>query len=101
MLSSSTKSAILSPLPRLPCTIKLFFMKIAVRCLYYRPITPNFMIITLEESVWSQFLWGDTQKRLDIVIPYLPNEHPPIRELSWIPLDSLSESDKLILIRNL
>lgn len=76
-------------------------MKIAVRCLYYRPITPNFLILNLEENIWSKFLWGDNKIRIGIVIPYLPNEHPPIRELSWIPLDSLSESDKLILIRNL
>ena len=101
MLSSNTKSAIPSPLPRLPCIIKITFMKIAVRCQYFRPITPNFLILNLEEKIWSRFLWGDTQTRIDIVIPYLPCEHPPIRELSWIPLDGLSESDKTILIINL
>lgn len=74
-------------------------MKIAVRCLYYRPITPNFLILNLEENIWSKFLWGNTQTRIDIVIPCLPSEHPPIRELSWIPLEGLSESDKSVLIK--
>ncbi len=76
-------------------------MKIAVRCLYYRPITPNFLILNLEENIWSKFLWGDNKTRIEIVNPYLPRDHPPIRELSWIPINSLTEYDKSILIFNL
>ena len=76
-------------------------MKIAVSCLYYRPITPNFLIIDLHDEQWSKFLWGDNQTRIKIVEPYLSKAHPPIREVAWIPLDSLSDSSKSTLIINL
>ena len=42
-------------------------MKIAIRCLYYRPITSNFLIIDLSQEQWSKFLWGDKQTRIEIV----------------------------------
>lgn len=76
-------------------------MKVAIRCIFSRPITPNFLIIDLAKEAWRKFLEGDTKTRIEIVKPYLPREHPPIREVSWIPLDRLSNSDKSILIINL
>lgn len=101
MLISSTKSAILSPLARLPCSQTIIIMKIAVRCIFNYPITPNLLIINLDATTWGRFLWGNAQTREYIVTPYLPREHPTIREISWIPLDSLSELDKSVLIVNL
>ena len=65
-------------------------MRIAVRCLYYRPITPNFLIIDLSQEQWSKFLWGDKKTRIEIVKPYMPGAHPPVREVAWIPLDDLT-----------
>lgn len=76
-------------------------MKIAVRCLYHRPITPNFLIIDLQEELWSKFLWGDKDTRIEIVKPFLSEAHPPIREGVWIPLDGLSPNSKSTLIINL
>lgn len=76
-------------------------MKIAVRCLYYRPITSNFLIVDLQEKQWSRFLWGDKQTRIEIIKPYLSEPHPPIREVAWIQLNGLSDSSKSILIINL
>lgn len=76
-------------------------MKIAVRCLYYRPITPNFLIINLEGDDFSAFLWGDNQQRIRIVAPFYPQPHPQVREILWIPLDKLSEPDKATLIANI
>lgn len=76
-------------------------MKIAVRCIFTRPITPNFLIINLAEIVWARFLWGDTNTRIDIVRTYLPRDHPPIREVSFLPLDDLTKRDKTLLVINL
>ena len=76
-------------------------MKIAVRCLYYRPVTPNFLILDLKEEQWLKFLWGDGTTRIEMVKPFMPKAHPPIREISWIELDSLSNSSKSSLIINL
>lgn len=76
-------------------------MKIAVRCLYARPVTPNFLIVNLVEKEWSRFLWGDIKTRIDIVRPYLPSNCPTIREISWIPLDNLSKQDKILMIIDL
>ena len=75
-------------------------MKIAIRCLYYRPVTPNFLIIDLQKEQWSKFLWGDKRTRVEIINPFLSAAHPPIREVAWIPLD-LSDSSKTTLIINL
>ena len=76
-------------------------MKIVIRCLYYRPITPNFLIIELQEEQWRKFLWGDRQTRIEIIKPFLSKPHPPIREVAWIPLKDLSDSSKSTLIINL
>ena len=76
-------------------------MKIAVRCLYSLPVTPNFLIMDLDKETWPKFCWGDKKTRIDIVRPYLPKHHPGIREIAWIPLGSLTEIDKSELIINL
>lgn len=76
-------------------------MKIAVRCLYYRPVTPNFLIVDLQNEQWSNFLWGDKQTRIEIIKPFLSKAHPPIREVAWIPIADLSAINKSILITNL
>lgn len=76
-------------------------MKIAVRCIYTRPVTPNFLIVNLVEKEWTRFLWGNIQTRIDIVRPYLPSDCPAIKEISWIPLDNLSKQDKIIMIIDL
>ena len=76
-------------------------MTIAVRCLYYRPITPNSLIIHLKEEQWRKFLWGDRQTRIEMIKPFLSEPHPSIREIAWIPLKDLSDSSKSTLIINL
>lgn len=76
-------------------------MKIAVRCLYCRPVTPNFLVVDLPEGQWTRFLWGDRRTRIEIIKPFLPEVGPPIREVAWIPLEGLSDSSKSMLIINL
>ena len=76
-------------------------MKIAVRCIYYRPVTPNFLIVDFQQEQWSRFLWGDRQTRINMILPFMPKGHPPIREIAWIPLAHLSSVNKSTLIINL
>ena len=76
-------------------------VKVAIRCIFTRPITPNFLVINLADEIWTRFLWGDTRKRIDIVKPYLPRDCPTIREVSWIPLDRMSNQAKIVMIINL
>ncbi len=78
-------------------------MRIAVRCLYHYPVTPNFLIINLDQSTWKQFLSADKYSRISIVIPFLPKDkgHPSIREIAWIPLGHLTQEDKITIILNI
>ena len=77
-------------------------MKIAVRCIYYRPVTPNFLIVDFQKEQWSKFLWGDRQTRINMILPFMPKKgHPSIREIAWIPLAGMSPLDKSTLIINL
>ena len=64
-------------------------MKIAVRCLYHKPVTPNFMIVDLPDDKWSKFNWGDKDERIRIIRPYIKEPCPSIREIAWIPLQDL------------
>ena len=75
-------------------------MKIAVRCIFTRPITPNFLVINLDGVKWQKFLWGDKNVRIGLVTPYLTKAHCSIREIAWIPLDELTEEDKAVMILN-
>ncbi len=68
-------------------------MKIAVRCIYYLPVTPNFLIVDLPSDEWQSFLW-ERDSRINIIRQYLRNPGPSIREVSWIPLEGLSEEEK-------
>lgn len=68
-------------------------MKIAVRCIYYLAVTPNFLIVDLSEEQWSEFLWKP-KARISIIRPYLRDHSASIREISWIPLDGLTDEAK-------
>ena len=76
-------------------------MKIAVRCIYYKPVTPNFLIVDFQKEQLSKFLWGDKQTRISMILPFMPKGHPSIREIAWIPLAYLSPVNKSTLIINL
>ena len=69
-------------------------MKIAIRCIYSFPVTPNFLIVDLPEEKWSKFLWGDKKTRVEIIRPYIKKRGPSdIAEIAWIPLEGLKESE--------
>ena len=76
-------------------------MKIDVRCIYNCSITPNFLIVDFQKEQWRKFLWGDRQTRINMILPLMPKDHPPIREITWIPLEGMSPINKSTLIINL
>ena len=69
-------------------------MKIAVRCIYRLPVTPNFLIVDLDREEWKKFLWADKRTRVEIIRPYIKQPGPSdIAEIAWIPLDGLRDSE--------
>lgn len=64
-------------------------MKVVVRCIYYKPVTPSCDIIDLDDSTWREFLLADNPKRIEIALKLLHKEEMEsyVRELAWIPLD--------------
>ncbi len=64
-------------------------MKVVVRCIYYKPVTPSCDIIEMDDNTWSEFLLADNRKRIEIALKFLHKEKMEtyVRELAWIPLD--------------
>lgn len=69
-------------------------MKIAVRCIYRLAVTPNFLIVDLEEEEWIKFLRADKRDRVEIIRPHIKKRGPSdIAEIAWIPLKGLRDSE--------
>lgn len=64
-------------------------MRVVVRCIYYKPVTPSCDIIEMDDNTWSEFLLADNRKRIEIALKILQKEKMEtyVRELAWIPLD--------------
>lgn len=64
-------------------------MKVVVRCIYYKPVTPSCDIIDMDENTWRDFLLADKRKRIEIALKLLHKEEMEtyVSELAWIPLD--------------
>ena len=51
-------------------------MKLVVRCIYYKPVTPSCDVIEWDHETWIKFLHSDSMRdRINMVL-----------ELAWIPL---------------
>lgn len=72
-------------------------MTIAVRSIYYKAVTPSFRILYLNDELWRQWLFGSNRKRIEIYRK-LTKVSSDIREIAWIPLDNIPESQKEELI---
>ena len=69
-------------------------MKIAARCIYCLPLTPNFLTVDLKDEEWMKFLHGDKKARIEIIRKYIKTRGPSeISEIAWIPLEGLKESE--------
>ncbi len=64
-------------------------MKIVVRCIYYKPVTPSCDIIDMDSETWRNFLYAKDRERIEIALKQIGHEEMVsyVRELAWIPLD--------------
>ncbi len=64
-------------------------MKVVIRCIYYKPVTPSCDIIEMDEATWRKFLYANEKERLEIALKLIGHEYMAgyVRELAWIPLD--------------
>ena len=69
-------------------------MKVAVRCIYYKAVTPSCDIIEMDGIIWKKFLYSGGHKRKEITLKLMNKEYMMghVREIAWIPLD---DQDKL------
>ena len=68
-------------------------MKIAIRCIYHKAVTPSCDIVYMNNETWDRFRFGN---RKQIALELLGKEDISeyIKEVVWIPLDG---QDKLII----
>ncbi len=64
-------------------------MKVVVRCIYYKPVTPSCDIVEMDWNTWREFLYAKEDRRIEIVLKLLGHEYMEgnVRQLAWIPLD--------------
>ena len=69
-------------------------MKVAIRCIYYKAVTPSCDIVEMDGDIWRGFLFSGGHKRKEIALRLLNKESMMgyVREIAWIPLD---EKNKL------
>lgn len=64
-------------------------MRLAVRKIYYKAVTPSCDIIELDYDTWIKFLHGDNMTRIEIVCKATGKEDMicHTREIAWFPLE--------------
>lgn len=64
-------------------------MKVVVRCIYYKAVTPSCDIIDMDTETWRAFLHSGGNKRKEIALTLLNKQsmRDYIKEIAWIPLD--------------
>lgn len=64
-------------------------MKVAIRCIYYKAVTPSCDIVEMDCDIWREFLFSGGHKRKEIALRLLNKESMMghVREIAWIPLD--------------
>lgn len=64
-------------------------MKVVVRCIYYKAVTPSCDIIDMDNETWREFLYAKDRRRIEIAMKLLGEEEMEtyVRELAWIPID--------------
>lgn len=71
------------------------FMRVAIRCIYFKPVKPSCDIIDMDEDTWFAFLYGDKAIRIEIALKLLNREsfRMKVRDIAWFPM---SGQNKLI-----
>lgn len=71
-------------------------MKVAIRCIYRKAVTPSCDIVYMDMETWNRFRFGDSETRRQIALELIGKEDTSraIKEVAWIPLDN---QEKLII----
>lgn len=69
-------------------------MRIALRCIYYKAVTPSCDIIDMDDATWKEFLHTGGHMRKEIALKLLDKEWlmSHVKEVVWIALEG---QDKL------
>ena len=69
-------------------------MRIALRCIYYKAVTPSCDIVDMDDATWKEVLHTGGNKRKEIALKLLDKEWlmSYVKEVVWIPLEG---QDKL------
>lgn len=64
-------------------------MRLAVRKIYYKAVTPSSDVFDLDYDTWMKFLHGDNETRKEIVCKVTGKEDMigHTREIAWFPLE--------------
>ena len=64
-------------------------MKVVIRCIYYKAVTPSCDIVEMDDDTWKEFLYAKPDRRKEIALKLLGKENMDtnVRELAWIPVD--------------
>ena len=67
-------------------------MRLAVRKIYYKAVTPSCDVIDLDYDTWMKFLHGNNETRKEIVCKVTGKEDMIgyTREIAWFPLENQS-----------
>ena len=70
-------------------------MKVAIRCIYNKAVTPSCDIVYMDKETWDRFRF-EVRNRRKIALELLGKLHMEsyIKEIVWIPLDG---QDKLLI----
>ena len=66
-------------------------MKVLLRGILYKAISPPYCIVDMEHDVWLEFLNGDNIKRKEIAFKLVNRSgwsKGRVREIAWVPLDN-------------
>ena len=78
--------------------------KIIVQTLSRYPITPHTYLVNLNDADWPKFLSGDNAKRMEILKTYVRDIRHGLyatREIIWIAMEAIKETDKADIINAL
>ena len=72
-------------------------MRVAIRCIYYKAVTPSCDIIDMDDETWGLFLRSDKYKRIEIILHILHRENlaNKVREIAWIPLNDQTKLQEM------
>ena len=66
-------------------------MKVLLRGILYKAVTPPYCIVDMESEVWREFLFANKTRRKEMAIRLVNRpgwSDTSIREIAWVPLDN-------------